>query len=298
MKIIVTGSTGYVGRHLIPVLLGNGHEILELTRNMDRSLELFGEQTSKFNIKEEQSELKKKIEQFDPYILIHLAAFLSANDDYNTLNKLLDANIFYLCKVLDAVKDSKLKMFINTGTFAEYSKGDGELKPAYLYAATKMASRAFLDYYANIYKFKNINVVPYTIYGGTDTHKKIIDIIIDSIDSNLPIDLTPGEQILDFIHVDDVVDFYLHLVNNVAILPQKENFELGTGKGYTLKELAFIIEQLTGKRTNINWGGKSYRPTDVMYAVANLTNIKKWKPQIDINKGVMLYLRQGYCGKD
>jgi nucleoside-diphosphate-sugar epimerase len=293
MKIIITGSTGFVGRHLVPKLIIDKNQILELTRNLDASTQLYGESTQKYLIDENQDALVKTIVEFKPDVVIHLASFLTSLDDYNSLNKLLDANISFFCRLLDAVKNVDLKLFVNTGTFAEYFKGDNDFDPAYLYAATKIASRSFLDYYSKVYSFKQTTVVPYTIYGGKDTQKKIIDIISDSITSKTPIDLSPGEQVLDFIHIDDVTDFYVHLLDNFDKLSQKTNFQLGTGVGHTLRQVAQLIEGISNNKTNINWGGKDYRPSDVMYAVADLSNLfilLGWKPKLNLNEGVSNYL--------
>jgi nucleoside-diphosphate-sugar epimerase len=294
MRILITGSTGYVGRHLVPKLLRNGHEILELTIEPLLSAQLYGDSTIKYLISDDQKSLTENIESFNPEIVIHLASFLTSTDDYQTLTKLLNTNIIFFCRVLDSLKNLNVKLFINTGTFAEYYKGNDIFDPAYLYSATKTASRSFLDYYSKVYSFKQTTVVPYTIYGGKDTQKKIIDIILDSIESKIPVDLSPGEQVLDFIHVEDVTDFYVKLIDHTEILPQKSNFKLGTGKGHTLKQLANIIEKVTNKKTNINWGGKPYRPTDVMYAVADIStqsNLFSWFPEIKLINGIVTQVK-------
>jgi len=286
MRVLITGSTGFVGRHLVPKLLQANHQVLELTRDSEKSARLFGDNTQKYQLDEQQENLTATINTFQPEVVIHLASYLTSLDDYNSLNKLLNSNIQFFCRLLDALKETDLKLFINTGTFAEYYKGDDTFDPAYLYAATKTATRSFLDYYSKVYNFKQATVVPYTIYGGNDTQKKVIDIIFDSIDSETPIDMSPGEQILDFIHIDDVVDFYLTLLDKINELPEKSNFKLGTGVGHTLKDVASIIESITGKKTNINWGGKEYRKSDVMYAVAEKPETMHWNYKIGIEQGI------------
>jgi nucleoside-diphosphate-sugar epimerase len=291
MKILITGSTGFVGRHLIPKLIQQELDILEITRNIQTSNTLFGDKTKKHLITEDQEAFTKAVVAFRPDVVIHLASYLTSADSYQALDTLLQSNIYFFCRLLDALKDAGPALFINTGTFAEYFKGDNCFDPAYLYSATKTASRAFLDYYSKVYNFKQTTVVPYTIYGSKDSQKKIIDIIIDSLSSSTQTDLSPGEQVLDFIHIDDVTDFYLHLIDNLHQLPHKSNFQLGTGKGHTLKQLAGIIEFVTQKKSNINWGGKSYRPTDVMYAVADISNINSWHPKIPLSKGIALYVK-------
>lgn len=294
-KILITGSTGFVGRNLVPKLVAEGFEILEITRDISKSRNLFSSTTTK--IQSNDTDFKEKIVKFNPNIVIHLASYLTSSDDWEDVKKLIDSNIVFLSKVLDSVSSSNLKLFINTGTFAEYYNGNDELLPAYFYAATKTASRSILDYYSNAYDFKQITIVPYTIYGGKDSQKKIIDIIHDSTLSIKPIDLTPGDQVLDFIHIDDVTDFYALVIKSINKLPEKVVFKLGTGIGYNLKHIASFIEEIKNVKTNINWGGREYRKSDVMYAVSNISVIKsilEWEPKISLKEGIRSYINNKY----
>ena len=292
MNILITGSTGFVGRHLVPKLVKN-HQVMELTIELEVSEILYGNKTQKAIVTESQNDLILRIASFKPDIVIHLASYLTSMDDYNTMCRLIDTNILFLCRVLDAVKNTEIKLFINTGTFAEYFKGDGVFQPAYLYSATKTAARSLIDYYSTAYKFNYTTIVPYTIYGGNDSQKKVIDVIYDSLFSEEAVELSEGNQILDFVHIEDVTDFYLTIVDNYEKIPNKQNFQLGTGVGTTLREVSNIFEKQTGREVHIAWGAKSYRETDVMYAVADISNqfqLLGWRPEIDINKGISYYL--------
>ena len=286
-KILITGSTGFVGKHLVEELFKEGHTILEITRNKTKSSELFGDMTSKIEVND--ISFNNKIIEFDPNVVIHLASYLTSSDKWDDVEKLIESNILFLSNLLNTVSKLNLDLFINTGTFAEYFKGDDDFNPAYFYAATKTASRSILNYYANAYKFKQSTVVPYTIYGGNDSSKKIIDLIFESTETEKKLELSPGEQVLDFIHIDDVVSFYQHLIKYKKKIPNKTNFKLGTGIGHNLQQVSSIIESVTNKKTNINWGGKEYRQSDVMYAVANLHEIKDkltWKAKISLTEGI------------
>lgn len=290
MKILVTGSTGFLGSNLVPLLAVN-NQILEITRSLDKSYKLFGDSTHKYLLSSDQYSLVQRVREFNPQIVIHLAAKLGSSDEYNEAIEYLDANIYFLARILDAIKGCDIMLFINTGTFAERFAHN---KPAYFYAATKTASRSLIDYYSQLCSFKQITVVPFSIYGKKDSNKKIIDIIIDSLDSNNPALLTPGNQILDFIYIDDVLRGYLNIIENIDLLPSKSNIELGTGKGISLRELANIIEIISNKKTNIIWGAKSYRPLDPMCSVAQENEINKligWSARISLMEGIKLYLK-------
>jgi nucleoside-diphosphate-sugar epimerase len=287
-KILITGSTGFVGKHLVEKLLNEGHTIVEITRNKTKSSKLFGDRTSKIEVND--INFNNKIMEFDPNVVVHLASYLTSSDRWNDVEKLIESNILFLSKLLNTVSKLSLDLFINTGTFAEYFKGDDNYIPAYFYAATKTASRSILNYYSNTYSFKQATVVPYTIYGGNDSSKKIIDLIIESTESKEKLELSPGEQILDFIHIEDVASFYEHMIKHRDNIPDNSNFKLGTGTGYSLKQIASIIESVTNKKTNINWGGKKYRESDIMYAVADIeyiNTILDWKPKIKLEDGLL-----------
>ena len=296
MRIIITGATGFVGRNLLPKLIQANHEIFEITISPDISKELYGSNTRQFYFfNDNQNKLKNELNNFKPEALIHLASYLTSSDDTEDMRKLINSNILFLCQVLDAVKESGLKWFINTGSFAEYYKGDGVLDPAYLYSATKTASRIFVDYYSKAYEFNYTTIVPYTIYGGVDTHEKIIDLIYNSLESEKSVTLTSGNQVLDFIHIEDVVDFYITCLSNLHKIPNQTSFQLGTGIGHTLREITAIMELSTNRFSNIDWGSKSYRPRDVMYAVANVSKqdlLFNWKPKIQIEDGIKKYLEE------
>lgn len=296
MNLLITGATGFVGRHLVPELIRQSNSILEITRSSDKSIKLFGNKINRIKYdKSDHEALVSEVENFQPDICIHLASYLTANDDLHSLNELIESNVKFTCIVLDALKNTGLQTFINTGSFAEYFNGDGELDPAYLYTATKTASRIFVDYYSKSYGFNYFTIAPYTIYGGKDTQKKIIDIIYDSLDSPTAIDLTPGDQILDFIHINDVVNFYTTAVKYQKKVPSGTSFQLGFGMGHTLKELALIMEKKTGRKANINWGGRQYRTRDVMFAKANTSqqyHLFGWRPSISLDEGVQMYLEK------
>ena len=111
MKILVTGSTGNLGTLLVNNLINNGHEIIELTRNIKKSQEKFSDKTIKVIIEKNQDNLKKKIKENKPEVCIHLASFLTSNDDFYSLKKISETN-FLMLRILDSIKDIKEFKFL------------------------------------------------------------------------------------------------------------------------------------------------------------------------------------------
>ncbi|WP_227938055.1 NAD-dependent epimerase/dehydratase family protein [Alkalihalobacillus deserti] len=293
MNVLITGATGYVGRNLIFALTKMSHTIGLLVRDMEKANDLFGEHENIKLIDQNVNLLKTSIEEFNPKVVIHLATHSTSSDDYENMRSLINTNILYSTEILDALKNCQVRLFINTGTFAEYYYSDGNLESAYLYAATKTAFRSILDYYKKIIGFNVINVIPYTIYGENDTRKKVFHYLLEALDSPSSIHMTAGEQILDLIYIDDVVDFFITILNNINTLSQFTNYSLdlhlGTGIGTSIKELTNYIETITNKKANIHWGAKPYRKFDIMYAVAPISkNIELlgWRAKTPLVKGL------------
>jgi len=288
-SVLVTGATGYVGRKVVVALLEEKNvQIAIVVRNIEKAKCLLDNSKIKF-IDSKKDGWREEIKEFNPEIVIHLAAYLTSSDGKDDINKLIEANIIFGSHLLDSLKCCDLKYFVNTGTFAEYSK-DYFLVPAYFYAATKTAFKSILKYYQNLMGFKLINAIPYTIYGGSKEGKKVIDHLFES--QKCQIKMSPGDQVLDFIHIEDVIAFYIKVVKDASSLIDREyTFFLGTGRGTTLKEVATIIEEQYHISLDVDWGGIDYRPTDIMYAVAPTEKNKKifWETGITLEKGVLKY---------
>jgi CDP-paratose synthetase len=298
MKILITGGTGFIGQNLIPRLIKECEtdEVMLLCRDVQRAIEKLSLQYTR-NIQVTQAEDWKKVVDFNPELVIHLAAYSTSFNDLESMDKLIDSNITYGAHLLHALSQCQgLKLFVNTGSFAEYRKGPRAIDNAYLYSVTKSAFRSFIDYYAKLKGFKYITAIPYSVYGGKPTVKRIMDYMMDAMDAPVSVDMTPGQQVLDFIHVDDVTSFFLsviHHFNEYQALEQGYEFHLGTGRGYTLREVAKELERITGKSFNIHWGGRAYRERDTMYAVAPISANREnlWKSQISLHEGITRFVQ-------
>ncbi len=274
-KIIITGSTGYIGL-----------EVVKCLKRLEPDCEIFpiGRDTSIFDTKID----------FEVRSVVHLATLSSSSDSEELLEPMFRANLLFGTQLLNWLdrNEQKNTVFINTGSFAEYRLGvSNGFQPAYLYTATKTAFRSILNYYKAKGVCKVITAVPYTVYGGHDRTKKIINYLADALDAKQPVSFTKGEQVLDFVHVQDVALFFAQ----IALQPQalaEGTYHLGTGIGTSVRTVAEMLEKMSGKRLNANWGGLPYRPLDVMTAVApeNKTLEAFWKPKISIEQGLREYL--------
>jgi nucleoside-diphosphate-sugar epimerase len=282
MNILITGATGFIGSHLLPKLSRYTLKVVvrKYSDIIDKNMQIL--------LNKDLEHFRCEIERFSPEVVIHLASCMIKNDDFSSIENIIESNIIFTTVLLKSLRNTPVKYFINTGTFAEYYLNDGILNPAYLYSASKNAARYIIKYFKNLMGFKAINIIPYTVYGKKSREKKIIDYIFDSLNSDIPVEMTQGEQVLDFVHVDDVTDFYADCVENRERLSDETDYHLGTGVGTSIRELVKLIENKTNKKANILWGKRPYRDLDIMKSIAPLENIKKlgWFPRISLEAGL------------
>lgn len=135
-------------------------------------------------------------------------------------------------------------------------------------------------------------MVVYSPYGRYNSSKKVIDYLVDAVKAEKPVDFSPGNQVLDFIHVDDIADFFYTLILSLDNLKDSYyQFHLGTGEGHSLREVADMIGSVWNRPVKANWGGRPYSPSDAMYAVApinrNIT-LLGWKASISLKEGIRI----------
>lgn len=295
MKILITGATGFVGKTLVPYLYVHGMtDLCLLIRSSDRSNQLFPNM-SLLLIEASSEDWQQQVINYAPDAVVHLAAYFTGSRDNASINLLIEANILFTVRLLEAISHTSCHHFINVGTFTEFLNGAGEYLPNNLYSATKSAERPIIQYYQTQSCWKWINVVIYSPYGRKNSNKKVIDYLLDAVDAEVSVAFSPGNQVLDFIHVDDMADFFYTLLLNLDKLKgDYYQFHLGTGEGHTLREVANVMERVSGKFVNADWGGRGYSRSDVMYAVAPINkNISelKWKATVTLEEGIRILMQ-------
>ena len=118
--------------------------------------------------------------------------------------------------------------------------------------------------------------------------------MIAALRNNVPsIDLTPGEQIRDFIYIDDVVNAYQTVIQKISEVPNLyKSFQVSTKRLISIKELIIYLKEITGSSTVLNFGAIPYRKNEIMHSTSDNSALLAlgWKPIINIEKGIQLIL--------
>lgn len=266
MKILITGASGFIGRHLYKVL-SREHDIYVLTRETTDVSSINPIHRVIFSGEVEFLTNYFETEKIDG--VIHLAALYVADHKQDQIFDLIQSNIYLGTAVLDAATKAGVKWFINTGTiWQNYNVPDysDEYCPVNLYAATKQAFMTMAKFYTETSPIRFSTLKLCDTYGPDDNRRKIIDLFNEIGFSGRFLDMSPGEQLIDIVHIDQVVECFLKLISLLADpdASYRTEYVVTSGRQITLRQLAKEYEQAHGVHLNINWGGRPYRKREVM----------------------------------
>jgi CDP-paratose synthetase len=279
-RILVTGSSGFIGRKLVSVLQNYGHIVAILSHSISSS-------NSHIEITVQNQHWKKEVLDFSPQFVFHLAGKSNYPNSFEEKEELWEANVRFGNALVDVILKIPNTIFVNFNTSLAY-KGS-ELFPHTYYALTKSCFFETLSFFASQNKISVFNLIIFNVYGNGDTTKRALHYILDSLGQTKVVAMSPGEQLMDFVHVDDVVSLCLQLLHEKPTNAMEDVY-VGTGKGTTLKEAATLIESISGQKTAINFGGITYRFEEKMVNIAPIQKNRFWKASIAIEDGFLTLL--------
>jgi len=284
IKILLTGATGFIGSHLYRKLKDNGFCIKVIVRSKYSATKLEEEDSYiYFN----HYKLKEFITSFDPDLCIHLASSPSEDGTIESIDNLINTNLKFSTELINSLSHSNCRKFINTGTSWQHYNSDF-YNPVNLYAATKQAFQDILVYYAEAKAFNIVTLKLFDSYGPNDQRKKIVNLILNQRNSKEPLRLTLGNQLINLVHIDDIVESYMIAIN--LILKDSEGkiteYGISSNKNISIRYLVKMIEKISGLDLNIIFGGVDYRYREVFIPWSEYKVLPNWKPNIALEDGL------------
>ena len=231
----------------------------------------------------------KALKGSNPDIVYHLASLFISEHQSDDITRLIDSNIVLGVQLLESMDRLNIQNLINTGTSWQNFNG-GTYDPVNLYAATKQAFEDILKYYTVSNKIlKVITLKLFDTYGPGDKRGKIIPLLKQSIGSSNTIQLSPGDQFLDLVYIEDVVGAFVHAGS--MLLSGKHHtpfscYSVASGQPVKLKDLVLLIEKVCKCKVNVNLGGRPYRVREVMEVRVADKVLPGWRPRIELESGL------------
>jgi nucleoside-diphosphate-sugar epimerase len=287
--ILLTGGTGFVGAALLRALRRRGFPVVLLKRSSSdpsRIADLLDGREGIAVYDVDRVSIETVFARHEIDVLIHLATAYGRGDE--RLNELIEANVLYPLRLLQAAVENGVKTFLNTDTFSAKA---AELPEGLAgYVLTKKQFRQCGELLAGVRGIRFVNVRIEHAYGPMDGIHKFVPTLVRALLANQSsFDLTPGEQVRDFVYVDDVVEAYMTLLVRHSSLPgEAVSVDVGTGCGQTLASMALMARELCGSTTELRFGALPYRKGEQMWSVADTGSLCElgWQAAVSLREGL------------
>ena len=284
----MTGATGYIGSHVLKYLLSKGWEI-HVIADSKFGYANIEDVLSKIDLFEYDGDIISLCDYFKRTkadVVFHLAAAVITNYKPEQVPILIQSNIQFGTEILEAMKAAGTKLLVSTGSYWQNYNSDS-YNPVDLYAATKEAFEKIVQYYVDAFGISHINLRLFDVYGEDDNRPKLWNLLRNIAGTENSIAVSPGEQKLDLVHINDVCTAYEAsyqlLVNEDKCL--NNTYGVRTGRLVTLQEAIIILEFSLGKHINVIYGGKPYKEREIMSPCTVYPVLPDWSPQISLEEG-------------
>lgn len=300
---MVTGGAGYIGSHTCKALFEKGY--LPITYD---NLVYGHEWAVKWGPFEkgdinDRQRLDEVILKHNPSAVIHFAAYAYVGESVENPGKYYYNNVSGTITLLEALRDHGIDQFVFSSTCATYGEPQTTLiseshpqKPINPYGASKLMIERILQDFDVAHQLRSISLRYFNAAGADpeieigedhDPETHLIPLVLEVAAGDRPYitvfgddyGTTDGSCVRDYIHVTDLASAHLLALNALEKGATTTAYNLGNGKGFSVKDVINVAQNITGRDVAVEIGSR--RVGDPPYLVGNAQRIQselKWSP--------------------
>ena len=287
-KILITGSTGFVGSNILNLLLKKNVYIYDVLRNKNKKNKKIRDFKKNKNylpiFYKKFNDLERKLKKIKIDIVINCATYYTGKNDIKNIENLVQTNIIFCSVILESLKN-KIKKFINFGSMMEYSHGN-QFSPKNFYAITKYTFQKIEEFYKLNYKnIKFYDLKLYETYGDNDVRKKIIPTIIKSYSKNKSVKIVSKNLIMNFVHIESLVKvIYMIIFNKI----KEGEYCLKNNKFIKIQKLINTLNKKLKKKIKV----KYLSSKNISNSTKQLKNFPYWNDKKNLEEFLFKKLKK------
>ena len=322
MKILVTGTAGFIGSALAHKLIDRGDEVIGIDNVNDYyDVNLKEARLARLNAREGFTEIRADLEdrsainqafqQHHPQRVVNLAAQAGVRYSLENPHAYIDANLVGFCNILEACRHFDVEHLVyassssvyGANTAMPFSVHHNVDHPVSLYAATKKANELMAHTYSHLYGLPTTGLRFFTVYGPWGRPDMALFIFTKNILEDKPIDVFNfGKHRRDFTYIDDIVEGVIRTLDHIATPDSDWSsdrpdpgtspapyrlYNIGCHRPVELMRFIEVLEQKLGKEAKKNFLPMQKGDVPATYAdVEDLMKDTGYAPTTPIEEGI------------
>ena len=322
MKVLITGSAGFIGSALSLRLLERGDEVIGIDNLNDyydvelkkarlaRTLEYEGYTDVRVNL-EDREGIAATFKQYQPHRVVNLAAQAGVRYSLENPHAYVDTNLVGFTNILEGCRHNGVEHLAyassssvyGSNTSMPFSVHDNVDHPVSLYAASKKANELMAHTYSHLYRIPTTGLRFFTVYGPWGRPDMALFLFTKNILAGKPIDVfNYGNHRRDFTYIDDIVEGVIRVLDRIPE-PNPEwssdnpdsatsnapyqLYNIGNNQPVELMHYIKVLEDCLGKKAEMNMLPLQLGDVPATYAdVSDLIRDIDYKPDMSVEQGI------------
>jgi UDP-glucuronate 4-epimerase len=327
MKVLVTGTAGFIGSALAQVLLARGDEVIGID-NVNNYYDVTLKEARLARLKkqsgfteirislEDRESINRTFSTHRPQRVVNLAAQAGVRYSLENPHAYIDANLVGFCNILEACRHHQVEHLVyassssvyGANTSMPFSIHDNVDHPVSLYAASKKANELMAHTYSHLYGLPTTGLRFFTVYGPWGRPDMALFLFTRRILEGKPIDVFNfGQHKRDFTYIDDIVEGVVRILDRVAI-PNPDwsgdqpdpgtskapyrLYNIGNHQPVELMRFIEVLEDCLGKKAEKNFLPLQQGDVPATYAdVDDLMHDVGYAPKTPIETGIARFVQ-------
>ena len=295
-KILITGSSGFIGTNLLISLQSQNIDIAVIERLHNRKIKNI---TNYIGDICDYSFVEKTILDFQPNKVFHLAGYKNRSLNIEEVSSSLNINLMGTLNLYQAItKITTVKSIVTLGTTDEYGIHSSSFNESLIeypispYGFSKLCGTKLAQFFNRSFNLPIVVLRPTIAYGPFQANDMFIPSLINTLIVNKEFKMTEGNQLRDFIYISDLVEALIQISEKQNC--NGEIFNIGSGESLKLKGVATDIASYLNKEHLLKLGSIPYRQNEVMQyktCTEKINNVIGWFPKVSFKKGIELTVK-------